>query len=90
LPDYQVTPASKQAFLHFALAVRVRAALVLSPDLSGALFDVKALDGEVAVSGILPSWFSEDKVITKIKEVPGVRSVKAELENNPVDLNFGT
>jgi len=48
------------------------------------------LDGEVAVSGILPSWFSEDKVIAKIKQVPGVRSVKADLENNPVDLNFGT
>jgi len=90
LPDYQMTPASKQAFLDFALAVRVRAALVLSPDLSGALLDVKALDGEVAVSGILPSWFSEDKVIRKIKGVPGVRRVKADLENNPVDLNFGT
>jgi osmotically-inducible protein OsmY len=85
-----MTPASKQAFFDFALAVRVRAALVLSPDLSGALLDVKALDGEVAVSGILPSWFSEDKVIAKIKQVPGVRSVKADLENNPVDLNFGT
>jgi osmotically-inducible protein OsmY len=58
--------------------------------LSGALLDVKASDGDIAVSGILPSWFSEDNVIAKIKQVPGVKSVKADLENNPVDLNFGT
>jgi hypothetical protein len=90
LPDYQMTPASKQTFLDFALAACVRAALVLSPELSGALLDVKASDGDIAVSGILPSWFSEDNVIAKIKQVPGVKSVKADLENNPVDLNFGT
>jgi len=90
LPDYQMTPASKQAFLDLALAVRVRAALVLSPDLSGALLDVKALDGEISVSGIIPSWFFEDNVVTKIKQVAGVKSVKADLENTPVDLSFGT
>ena len=90
LPDYQMTPESKQTFLDFALAARVRAALVLSPELSGALLDVKASEGEISVSGILPSWFYEDNVIAKIKQVAGVKSVKADLENNPVDLNFGT
>ena len=90
LPDYQMTPASKRAFLDFALATRVRAALVLSPDLSGALLDVKAVDGEISVSGIIPSWFSEDNVVAKIKQVAGVTSVKADLENTPVDLSFGT
>jgi cytidylate kinase len=90
LPDYQMTPASKQAFLDFALTARVRAALVLSPDLSGALIDVKALDGAISVSGIIPSWFFEDNVVAKIKQVAGVKSVKADLENTPVDLSFGT
>jgi len=90
LPDYQTTPASNRAFLDFALAARVRAALVLSPDLSGALLDVKALDGDISVSGIIPSWFFEDNVVAKIKQVAGVKSVKAALENTPVDLSFGT
>jgi hypothetical protein len=90
LPDYQMTPASKQDFLDFALAARVRAALALSPDLSGALLDVKALDGEISVSGIIPSWFFQDNVVTRIKQVTGVKSVKAALENTPVDLSFGT
>ena len=90
LPDYQMTPASKQAFLDFALAARVRAALVLSPDLSRALLDVKASDGEISVCGIIPSWFFEDNVITRIKQVAGVKSVKADLEHAPVDLSFGT
>jgi cytidylate kinase len=90
LPDYQMTPSSKQAFLDFALAARVRAALVLWPDLSRALLDVKASDGEISVYGIIPSWFFEDNVVTRIKQVAGVKSVKADLEHAPVNMSFGT
>src|SRR5215470_2104093 len=62
LPDYQVTPASKQAFSDFALAARVHAALVLSSNMSGAMLDVKAKEGEVLVSGTLPYWLSDQSV----------------------------
>lgn len=90
LPDYQMTPASQQAFLDFALAARVRAALILSSELSRALLDVKASDGEVSVCGIIPPWFFEDNVVARVKQVAGVKSVRADLEHAPVDLSFGT
>src|SRR5437899_5666394 len=35
LPDYEMTPVSKQAFADFSLAARVHAALVLSSSMSG-------------------------------------------------------
>lgn len=88
--DYQMTPASQQAFLDFSLATRVRAALVLSPDMAKALLEIKALDGQISVSGIIPRWVPEESIVAKIKHVAGVRGVVAELENTPLDLGFGT
>jgi cytidylate kinase len=88
-PDYQMTPVSKQAFLDFALAARVYAALVLSPDMPGAMLDVKAKEGEISVSGMIPYWVSRDSVVAKIKQVSGVKSVRADVVNDPVDLGLG-
>jgi cytidylate kinase len=88
LPDYQMTPASKQAFEDFALGTRVHAGLVMSKDPSQSSFDIKARDGAVAVKGTIPSWLSEDTVVAKIKEIPGVKTVKAEIANAP-DLFIG-
>jgi cytidylate kinase len=82
--DYQMTPASKQAFEDFALASRVKAVLTLSADLPKSRLDVKAASGKIAVSGAIPNWVTEDELIFKIRQIPGVKAVQSDLINIPV------
>jgi len=79
--DYQMTPASKQAFEDFALASRVHATLALAKDLSHARIDIKAHQGEILVSGTIPDWVSEDHISEQIRNIPGVKNVRADLVN---------
>jgi cytidylate kinase len=83
LPDYQTTPASKQAFEDFALASRVKAVLAMSADMPRTRLDVKASAGKVAVSGSVPSWVSGETLVSKIKQIPGVEEVDADIINVP-------
>ncbi len=83
LPDYQMNPASKQAFEDFALESRVKAVLALSSDMPKSRLDIKASEGKIAVSGSIPNWLSEDQVIAKIKQVPGVNEVEADIVSVP-------
>ena len=83
LPDYQMTPASKQAFEDFALTSRVKAVLAMSVDMPRTRLDIKASAGTVAVSGSVPSWMSEQAVISKIRQIPGVKDVDADIINLP-------
>ena len=83
LEEYQPTPASKQVFEDFALATRVRAILALASDMPKSHLDIKATEGRIAVSGTIPSWASEDIVVSKIKQIPGVKGVEADLVNTP-------
>jgi cytidylate kinase len=80
-PDYQMTPASKQAFEDFALASRVKATLLLGNDLSNSRFEVKAHDGNVEVTGTIPDWVSDDHIAKQISNIPGVKSVTTDLTN---------
>jgi len=82
-PDYQITPGSKQAFEDFALASQVRAVLAMSADSTRTRLDVKASAGNVAVSGSIPSWVSEETLVTKIKTIPGVKDVQTDIVNVP-------
>jgi len=84
LRDYQATPASKQAFEDFALASRVKAVLTLSADLPKSRLDVQAASGNIAVSGSIPDWVSEDELIYKIRRIPGVKEVRSELVSVPL------
>ena len=88
LPEYQTTPATKQAFSDFALASRVHATLVTSTEISQSSFDVKASDGTIDIKGALPTWLSEDRVVEKIRHIPGVKTVNADFVNAP-DVIFG-
>ncbi len=83
LPDYQATPASKQAFEDFALASRVRAVLAMSDDLARSKLDIKASCGIVAVSGSIPSWLSEEDVAAKVRVIPGVERVMTDIVQVP-------
>ena len=91
LPDYQMTPASKQAFSDFALSARVHAALLLSSTMSGATLDVKAKEGQVSISGTVPYWVSDDTVLTQIHKIQGVKAVRMEdLVRTPLDFGLST
>jgi cytidylate kinase len=78
-PDYQMTPLSKQQFENFALAARVHATVALANDLSHASVEIKANNGEVSISGTIPDWVSDDHIVKQIRNIPGVRSVRADL-----------
>jgi cytidylate kinase len=80
-PDYQTTPASKQAFEDFALASRVKATLLLGNDFSNSRFEVKARAGNVEISGTIPDWVSDDHITRQVSSIPGVKSVITDLTN---------
>ena len=88
-PDYQMSPASKQAFEDFALASRVHATLVLSKDMPTTRLDINAKQGEISVSGTVPYWVSQDLIIRKITQIPGVKGVVADLVNIPAEIELG-
>lgn len=83
LPDYQMSPASKQAFEDFALVSQVKAVLAMSADMPRTRLDIKASAGKIAVSGSVPSWLSEQMVVSKIRQIPGVKDVNADIVNLP-------
>jgi cytidylate kinase len=82
-PDYQMTPGSKQAFEDFVLASQVKAVLAMSTDSTRTRLDVKASAGNVAISGSIPIWVSEETLVTKIKNIPGVKDVQTDIVNVP-------
>ena len=82
--DYQPTPRSKQVFEDFALATRVRAVLALASDMPRSRLDIKATQGRIAVCGTISSWVSEDTVVTRIKQIAGVKAVEADIVNLPI------
>ena len=87
-PDFQMTPASKQAFENFALASRVRATLALAENLSQVRVEVKANDGAVTVSGTVPEWVTAQQVIAQIEAIPGIKHVSADLATLPSSLGM--
>jgi len=88
-PDYQTSPASKQAFEDFALVSRVCATLVLSKDMPTTRLDIKAKQAEISVSGAVPYWVSQDLVIRRVGQIPGVKGVVADLVNVPAEIELG-
>jgi len=55
----------------------------MSADMPRTRLDVKASAGTVAVSGSVPSWMSEQAVVSKIRQIPGVKDVNADIINLP-------
>jgi osmotically-inducible protein OsmY len=78
-----MSPASKQAFEDFALVSQVKAVLAMSADMLRTRLDIKASAGKIAVSGSVPSWLSEQMVVSKIRQIPGVKDVNADIVNLP-------
>ena len=77
-PDYQMTCESEQEFDNFALVSRVRATLAFTTDLYAGSLRIRADQGRIFISGIIPHWINETDLINQIRSVSGVRDVKAE------------
>jgi len=88
LEEYQPTAASCQAFDQLALGSRVHAMLCASPDVKGLALEVRAEGGHVHVKGRVDHGL-EDKVVSLVKNVPGVNKVTADLYSVPPEAFLG-
>lgn len=88
LEEYQPTPTSDQAFNDLALGSRVYATLFASPDIRGSALEVRAEGGHIHVKGRVDHGL-EDKVVTVVKNVPGVTNVTSDLYSVPPDAYLG-
>ena len=88
LEEYQPTPASDQAFNDLALGSRVYATLFASPDVRGSALEVRAEGSHIHIKGRVDHGL-EDKVITIVKNVPGVTKVTSDLYSVPPEAFLG-
>ena len=84
LREYQVTPASNQAFKDLALASRVHATVFAAPNVHGSALEVRAEGGHVSVTGRVAHGL-EKTVVRLVKTVPGVTDVTSDLYSAPAE-----
>jgi len=82
LEEFQLTPASDQAFKDFTLASRVHASLFAAPNVRGSAVEVRAEGGHIHLNGRVDRG-SEDQVVKLVKNVPGVTNVTSDLYSAP-------
>jgi osmotically-inducible protein OsmY len=78
LLDFQATAASRQTLRDLALAAKVEAHFLTYPRLRDLSIDVRAMDGEIILSGILPRSVSEQEVRETVEAIAGVKKVQAD------------
>lgn len=87
LEEYQPTVYSERQFQDLSLTARVHAVLLTSQEFPGSVFDVRADNGHVHVSGSLQFWVSEDQIVRAVERVPGVTKVTTDLNDIPFEDN---
>jgi cytidylate kinase len=81
--DYQPTAESRQALEDLALMSRIEAHLLAFPRLRDLNIGVRAVQGQVTLSALIPHAVSPDEIIQRAKEVPGVKKVTADIVSLP-------
>lgn len=66
-----------------ALTARVKTALVNEPGVKSMAINVEAFRGTVSLSGFVDSAEMAQKAVTAAEKVPGVRSVKNDMQVKP-------
>jgi hypothetical protein len=79
-PEFEVTDENRTQLADLELASHTHATLFLNPKIAAAAakIDVKARDGVVHLSGILPGDALLDDVLKTCRELPEVNEVRAE------------
>ena len=85
LEEYQPTAASEQEFQNLNLTTKVQAALMMSPTYRNLHINVRAEQGQVHVSGIIPQ-FTDQELIQLIEGVHGVTKVVTDFIDLPAPL----
>jgi len=62
------------------ITTEVNAIIVKDPDAQYLKIDVSSLDGNVALQGFIHDRKAEDRIVAKIREIKGVKSVKSNLK----------
>lgn len=75
LMDYQATVESRRALENLALSTRVQAHFLTFPRLRNLDINVRASDGELILSGILPTTVPELEIRNVVEKIPGVKKV---------------
>lgn len=83
LLDYQATEDSRRAMENLALGTRVQAHLLTIPRLRHLDINVKANEGELVLSGVLPTSALESEIQLAVERVPGVKKVATDFINIP-------
>ena len=89
LDEYQLTPASQQAFNDLALGSRVYATLFASPGGQGSALEVRAEGGHVHIKGRVDPGLEEDELAKLVKHIPGVTNVTTDVYSVEPDTFFG-
>ena len=74
LSDYRTTDVSRQALEDLALNAKIESHLLTYPRLRDVNINVRARDGEVTLSGIIPSAVSENEIRRAVEAIPGVKN----------------
>ena len=62
------------------ITTEVNAVIVKDPDAQYLKIDVSSLDGNVTLQGFIHDIKAEDRIVAKIREIKGVKSVKSNLK----------
>lgn len=82
--DREVGPAAREAAGDAALTTRVKARLIVAPDLGGIRIHVNSRDGEVTLSGTVASEENRQDAEKIARRTEGVRVVINQLQVGPV------
>ena len=62
------------------ITTEVNSIIVKDPDAQYLKIDVSSLDGNVTLQGFIHDRSAEDRIVAKIREIRGVKSVKSNLK----------
>ena len=63
-----------------SITTEVNAIIVKDPDAQYLKIDVSSLEGNVTLQGFIHDRAAEDRIVAKIREIKGVKSVKSNLK----------
>jgi cytidylate kinase len=90
LIDYQTTEASRQALEDLALSAKIESHLLTSPRLRDLNINVQARQGEVTLSGIIPTAVSESEICHAVETIPEVKKLATDFVTIPSSVAHWT
>lgn len=66
-----------------SITTEVNAVIVKDPDAQYFKIDVSSLNGNVTLAGFIHDKQAEERIVAKIKQIKGVKSVKSNLKVEP-------